>query len=170
MKLLRFSIFVVMKTIFYGIKVPGNFEYCPTKDFCEIIKEIDVVETFNTCTKFQFVNFFSKDANKIIRGFADPSDSGSGVKQLVTQAQETIPCDLNKIKEDAFDGFNIVRVLNKARVDTKKNESDSKSTDKMFLIVENYFSKPLKYIIRDILLLVVIFVVFSYIIKEIKTS
>ena len=168
MKLLRFSIFVVMKTIFYGIKVPGNFEYCPTKDFCEIIKEIDVVETFNTCTKFPFVKFFSKAANKILRGFADPSESGSGVKQLVTQAQETIPCDLNKIKEDAFDGFNIVRVLNKARVDMKKNESDSKSTDKMFLIVENYFSKPLKYIIRDILLLVVIFVVFSYIIKKLK--
>ena len=86
-------VFSILQTGF-GIKVPGNFKYCPTKDFCEMIKEIDVVEVFSSCTQNPFIKFFSKAANTVLRGFVDKTN------ELITKAQEIIPCDINQIRHD----------------------------------------------------------------------
>ena len=112
-------VFSILQTGF-GIKVPGNFKYCPTKDFCEMIKEIDVVEVFSSCTQNPFIKFFSKAANTVLRGFVDKTN------ELITKAQEIIPCDINQIRHDKFDGFNIIRESNRATVTLNDDSSEKK--------------------------------------------
>jgi hypothetical protein len=107
-----------------GIKVKGNFPFCGKKtgedrSNCPIIKEIDVVESFDKCTKDPFV-IFSDLAGDILNGFLKTD----GSEELYQEAVESNSCSKEKVV-NKFSDFTITRILNNAFVKfEEKNKID----------------------------------------------
>ena len=101
----------------YAIKVKGSFPYCKKgqRESCEIIDEIDIIETFDKCTKDPFVTFLSIAGNLM---YAFLKTDGS--EELYTEKVESTKCSQERI-ENKFTDFTITRFMNNAFVDQEKN-------------------------------------------------
>ena len=95
MLIFKLGIAFVILSLRSTATVKGRFNYC-SKDGCEEIDEIEVVQLFDTCTDYPFVKFLSKTLNKMCSGFINQ------LGDLVTEAQPSVVCDRN-IKINKYD-------------------------------------------------------------------
>jgi hypothetical protein len=160
MRLFILFLFVTL-SLCSGTKISGYFDHC-TKEFCEIIKEIELVKNFEKCTKLPIVKFFSLNLKKVVPAVVDFVD---GVGKLITSPQEEVICE-RKIKNQ-YKNFDIIREDKTADVVFHETSNIENGQNFVDLINTNYFDKPMKYIVKDILIIVSCIVIFVIILMKI---
>jgi hypothetical protein len=128
-------------------KIKGFFDHC-TKDFCEIINEIELVKNFEKCTKLPFVKFFSHNLKKIVPAVLDMVN---GAGKLFTNPQEEINCERKSYNK--YQNFDIIREEKTANVIFHENPDYENGKNDVNLINPGYFERPVKFLIKDFVII-----------------
>ena len=159
-----FIIFLLINfSLCSGTKIKGLYDHC-TKEFCEIINEVELVTYFEKCTKLPIVKFFSHNLKKIVPAVLDLVD---GAKKLFTNPQEEINCERKTYNR--YKDFDIIREGKTASVIFNENPEIENSNDDVNLINPGYFERPVKFIIKDFVIIVAcLIIIVIVLIKLIK--
>ena len=167
--MLTFEVIVVS-----SVSIKGNFEhYNDDSNFKEYVKEVELVQDWDKCTEYPWIKFFSKAANGMVDGFLKEG------KRIISTPQASISCSKNAL-ENEFEDFTIKRHLKKATVVFKDflkkplEEISKNSEEALIGITEalnfSYFQKPLKFILRDSLIICAILVLMVLLIMKMRKN